>query len=88
MEKFEKSIESGHVKGMENTIKGFNSGLLSQYIDYGNMQLEKLRLSDPNSLQNLRKKIEKSYRFRFWRYRNTMKPTFEKIKELTEAKTE
>ena len=88
MEKLEKSVESGHVKGLENTIKGFNSGLLSQYIDYGNKQMEKLRLNNPNSLRNLGKKIEKSYRFRFWRYRKTMKPTLEKIKELTETKTE
>ena len=83
---FEKSIDSGHVKGMENAIKGFNSGLLNQYIDYGNKQLEKL--NDPKSLKNLSKKIEKSYRFRFWRYRNTMKPTLEKIKQLTHNKTD
>ena len=72
---------------MENVIKGFNSGLLNQYMDYGNKQLEKLSLNDPKSLKNLSKKIEKSYRFRFWRYRKTMKPTLEKIKQLTHNKT-
>ena len=73
---------------MENVIKGFNSGLLNQYMDYGNKQLEKLSLNDPKSLKNLSKKIEKSYRFRFWRYRNTMKSTLEKIKQLTDNKTD
>jgi hypothetical protein len=72
---------------MKNAIRGLNSGLLNQYIDYGNKQLEKLSLNNPKSLKNLSKKIEKSYRFRFWRYRNTMKPTLAKIKELTENKT-
>jgi len=84
---FEKLIDSGHVKGMKNAIKGLNSGLLNQYIDYGNKQFEKLSLNDPKSLKNLSKKIEKSYRFRFWRYRNTMKPTLAKIKQLTDNKT-
>ena len=73
---------------MENVIKGFNSGLLNQYMDYGNKQLEKLSLNDPKSLKNLSKKIEKSYRFRFWRYRNTMKSTLVKIKQLTDNKTD
>ena len=83
-----KLIESGHVKGLKNTINGLNSGLLNQYMDYSYKQLEKLRLNDPNSLRNLSRKIEKSYRFRFWRYRNTMKPTLAKIKELTKNKIE
>ena len=67
---------------------GSKYGLLNQYIDYGNKQLEKLSLNDPKSIRNLSKKIEKSYRFRFWRYRNTMKPTLAKIKQLTDNKTE
>ena len=73
---------------MKNAIKGLNSGLLNQYMDYGNKQLEKLSHNDPKSLKNLSKKIEKSYRFRFWRYRNTMKSTLEKIKQLTHNKTD
>ena len=72
---------------MKNAIRGLNSGLLNQYIDYGNKQMEKLSLNNPKSLKNLSKKIEKSYRFRFWRYRNTMKPTLAKIKQLTDNKT-
>lgn len=73
---------------MKNTINGLNSGLLNQYMNYSYKQLEKLRLNDPNSLRSLSRKIDKSYRFRFWRYRNTMKPTLAKIKELTKNKIE
>ena len=78
-QQFEKRIWSGHTKGLRYTFSGTNTDLLNQYIDYGNNQLKKIRLSDPGSLENLSRRIQKSYRYRFWRYRKTMKPMLAKL---------
>ena len=75
----EKRIWSGHAKGLKYTFSGTNADILNQYIDYGNNQLDKISLSDPGSLETLSRRIQKSYRYRFWRYRKTMKPTLAKL---------